>query len=122
MELVKKYLLDTNSIIYALNNGYKFPNYDYAISVISEIELLSYSKLTLEDEHMLKTAIANFRNINITSKIKEETIKIRKHSKLKLPDSLIDATAFTESAILITSDQQLLNSNLTKTIELKNLK
>ena len=43
---MNKYLLDTNSIIYALNSSFIFPKYEYLISVISEIELLSYSKLT----------------------------------------------------------------------------
>ena len=119
---MKKYLLDTNSIIYALNNGFRFPKYDYLISVITEIELLSYSKLTSEDEDILKMALSNFNNIDIYDNIKLETIKIRKSSNIKLPDSLIIATAIAENAILITSDKQLLNSTLVDTIELKDLK
>ena len=47
-----------------------------------------------------------------------DTNNIRKHSKLKLPDSLIAATANVENAILVTSDKRLLNSNIVKTVEL----
>jgi len=118
----KKYLLDTNSIIYALNSGFKFPSHRYLISVITEIELLSYSKLTKKDEQILKIALANFENINITDNIKNQTIHIRKYSKIKLPDSIIIATAIIENATLITSDKQILNSDLIRTIELLKLK
>lgn len=102
--------------------GFTFPNNEYLVSVITEIELLSYSKLTHNDEYILKIALSNFKNIMINEKIKLETIKIRKNSNLKLPDSLIVATAIIENAILVTSDKQLLNSNLIQTIELKDLK
>jgi predicted nucleic acid-binding protein len=119
---LKKYLLDTNAIIYALNSGFKFPKCEYLVSIISEIELLSYSRLTKDDEQVLRILLLNLTNINITDDIKNETIKIRKMSKIKLPDSLIIATAIVEDAILITSDKQLLNSNLVRAIELIELK
>ena len=115
---MNRYLLDTNSIIYALNGGLKLPDNDYIISVITEIELLSYSKLSQQDEYMLKSALSHFRHIGLSDDIKIETINIRKHSNLKLPDSLIAATANVENAILVTSDKRLLNSNIVKTVEL----
>ncbi len=36
---MKKYVLDTNSLIYALNDKVKIPLNDYLISIIAEIEL-----------------------------------------------------------------------------------
>ena len=119
---MKKYLLDTNSIIYALNSGFKFPLNEYLFSIITEIELLSYSKLSEEDENILKLALSNFQQISITQEIKNKTIEIRKNTKLKLPDSLIVATAIINHSVLVTSDKQLLNTQLVETIELKNLK
>lgn len=92
---MKKYLLDTNAIIYALNKGFKFPKNIYLVSIITEIEL--------------------------TTNIKEETIKIRQKSKIKLPDSIIIATAIDQNAILITSDKQLINSQIIETIALEQL-
>ena len=41
-----KVLLDTNAVIYALNGGLTLPSADYSISIITEMELFSYSKLT----------------------------------------------------------------------------
>ncbi len=119
---LKKYLLDTNSIIYALDKGFIFPNYNYYFSIITEIELLSFSKLTKEDSDTIKLALSNFKSIPIDNDIKDITIKIRKENKIKLPDSVIIASALEKNAILVTSDKQLINSNLVETIELKNLK
>jgi predicted nucleic acid-binding protein len=116
-----KYLLDTNSIIYAIKYNYKLPLYEYLISVITEIELFSYAKLSKQDEKILEKILSNFKNIALIDNIKNETIRIRKNNNLKLPDSLIVATAIIENAILVTSDKQLLNSNIINTIEIKDL-
>ncbi|MFA6789249.1 MAG: type II toxin-antitoxin system VapC family toxin [Arcobacteraceae bacterium] len=119
---MKKYLLDTNAVIDALNKGFKFPNNEYLISVITEIELFSHSNLTLQDRENLKSAISQFQSIELTSSIKEETIQIRQISRIKLPDSIIIATAINKNAILVTADKQLINSQIVKTILLDELK
>jgi len=119
---LKKYLLDTNSIIYAINNSFTFPKHKYYFSVITEIELLSFGKLTQEDSDILKLALSNFEFIGLSDNIKEITIDIRKNNKIKLPDSIIVASSIKENAILVTSDKQLLNSNLVRSIELLNLR
>jgi len=118
---VKKYLLDTNAVIYALNQAVKLPINQYQISIITEIELLSFNQLTTEDETVLKNALLHFDIIDISYPIKTKTIEIRKTSKLKLPDSIIVATAVVENAILVTSDKQLLNTQIIETIELNQL-
>lgn len=121
-QIMKKYLLDTNAVIDALNKGFKFPNNEYLISVITEIELFSHSNLTLQDRENLKSAISQFQSIELTSSIKEETIQIRQISRIKLPDSIIIATAINKNAILVTADKQLINSQIVKTILLDELK
>lgn len=118
---MKRYLLDTNTIIYALNEGLKLQDAYYMVSVITEIELLSYTHLTQNDEKILKSLLAKFESVELTRKIKERTILIRKHSKLKLPDSIIVASALESNASLVTSDKQLLNAQLVKTLELNQL-
>ena len=118
---MNKYLLDTNTIIYALNQGLKLQNGRYLVSVITEIELLSYSSLTKEDETVLKKLLNQFESIELTRSVKEKTIQIRKDSKLKLPDSIIVASALDNDAVLVTSDKQLLNAQIVKTIELNQL-
>jgi predicted nucleic acid-binding protein len=119
---LKKYLLDTNAVIYALNEGFLFPAGDYLISVISEIELFSYSKLTKDEEEALADALSNFSSIELTKRIKDKTIEIRKIRKLKLPDCIIVATAIVNEAILVTSDKQLLNLEFLETTQLSELK
>ncbi len=118
---MKKYVLDTNSLIYALNGKVEIPLYDYLVSVITEIELLSYSKLSEKDEEVIKALLLNFQIITLTHEIKESTINIRKQYNLKLPDSIIVATAIENKAILVTSDKQLLKLDCVKVIELVQL-
>lgn len=116
-----RYLLDTNSIITALKIGFVFPKHDYIFSIITEIELLSYHKLLDKDSEILQKALSNFTCIGLSDEIKNETINIRKKTNMKLPDSLIVASSIVEKAVLVTSDKQLLNSNLLHVVELKDL-
>ena len=118
---MKKYLLDTNSLIYALNRRLQIPLHDYLVSVITEIELLSYSKLSSEDEEAIKALLSNFTIIILDEEIKEQTIAIRKAYKLKLPDSIIVASAIKHNATLVTSDKQLLRLDCLEAVDLVEL-
>lgn len=115
-------MLNTNSLIYALNDQAKIPLEHYLVSVITEIELLSYAKLTDSEDMMIRSMLDRFEIVGLTANIKETTISIRKHFKVKLPDSIIVATAIENNATLVTSDKQLLRLDSVETIELKNLK
>ena len=103
----KTYLLDTNTIIYAINGKLVFPEENYIVSIVTEMELLSYSGITQTEETNIKSLLSNFCIVNITDAVKEKTIEIRKKSNAKLPDSIICATAIATRAILITNDQKL---------------
>lgn len=102
-----KVLLDTNAVIYALNDGMTLPKSDYCISIITEMELFSYPKLTKQEHKNIKRLLSYFTIFNITEDIKEMTIEIRKNHGIKLPDSIICATAFVSEATLISNDKQL---------------
>jgi len=52
---------------------------------------------------------------------KERTIAIRKEYRLKLPDSIIVASAIEHNAILVTSDKQLLGLDCVEAVELVKL-
>jgi len=117
------FLLDTNVLIISLNMGLIFPKYKYLISVITEIELLSFSKLNKEEEKILREFIKNFEVKFINEEIKEKTISIRKKTFLKLPDSLIIATTIVNQATLITADKQILKyNNLVEMIDFNEIK
>ncbi|GAW86838.1 conserved hypothetical protein [Bathymodiolus platifrons methanotrophic gill symbiont] len=110
---IMRYLLDTNSIIYILNQNLILKNSnEYHISIITEIELLSYSKLTLLEIDEIKKVLSKFNRIELTETVKDKTIMIRRKSKIKLPDSIIIASTLYYQATLITNDQQLIKTNL----------
>ena len=102
-----KILLDTNAIIYALNYGLKLPQANYSISIITEMELFSYAKLTEHEEDNIKRLLNNFQILTISDTIKTMTIEIRKTYGIKLPDSIICATTLVHGATLISNDKQL---------------
>ena len=99
--------LDTNAIINALNRGIFLPKRNYFISIITEMELLSFSRLTNEEELIIRELLSNFTIVNIENEIKEISIKIRKKYNLKLPDSIICASAISKESILISNDIEL---------------
>ena len=106
-------VLDTNIIIYYFR-GSKFArdiilNNDIAISVITEIELLSYPNNTETEIADIKRLLSTFTIIPITSFVKDKTIDYRRTYKLKTPDAIIVATASYLGYALVTADRQLMN-------------
>lgn len=102
-------LLDTNIVIY-LQKGLlaeNLPAGDYAISVITEMELRSASALTTEEQAWLMQFIQDVKVLDITTAVKESAIKIRQSRKVKLPDAIVAATAITNRAELVTNDKGL---------------
>ena len=49
-----------------------------------------------------------FSVIELTDDVKNNTIMLRRNTKLKLPDSIVAASAVTQNATLLTADVQLL--------------
>lgn len=105
-----KYLLDTNALIYLqggkLAEG--LPVGTYAYSVISEIELLSWPEIQPEQELVWRGLLASLHRVEIDAPVRETAIRLRRERRLKLPDALIAASAFSLDAILLTNDQRLL--------------
>lgn len=108
-------LLDTNTVLYVLEGDLtlaKFlQNKSLYLSIISELELLSFKKLSKIEVSNIKAFLDEMMIINITDEIKKETIALRKNSNLKLPDCIIAATAITLNIPLISSDKQLKSIN-----------
>ena len=107
-----KLVLDTNIILYHLGGRLAAPLPQQAmvsVSVISEMEVLSYPALTEAEETTIRRYLANLAIINLTEPIKQTAISLRRQYKLKLPDAIIAATAKELDAVLLTCDQQLLS-------------
>lgn len=113
-------LLDTNIILYFLNGDKTLipviQEYDLNISIITEIELLGYSRLTEKEQTHINEFIGFCDIKNITKKIKRKTIEIRRNHKLKLPDSVIMATASTMGIPIITADKDFQKTGYEKLI------
>jgi predicted nucleic acid-binding protein len=80
-----------------------------AISQITRIELLSFPDLTHDDVAGLQALMAPLRVFLIDDAVERATIAVRRERKLKLPDSIIVATAKAHGLHLVTLDQQLLS-------------
>ena len=106
-----KAVLDTNAVIYLQKGWFEepLPPGEYLISVISEIELLSFAGLTDDQRDWLQRLIDDLEVVEIDWAVKQCAIKLRRDYHLKLPDALIAATALTRDALLLTNDLQLAN-------------
>ena len=85
------------------------------------MELLSYSKLSDSETSRIKSMLSRFTIIDLNNDIKTVAIEMRKKYNLKLPDSIIIATATVENAVLVTADRQLRNIQEIQTIGIEEL-
>ena len=104
-------VLDTNTVLYFLAGrlAEPMPSAYFYISVITEIELLSYPLLKIEEEQAINDFLKDVTIVDLNESIKKSAIHFRRHYKLKLPDALIVATAHCLHADLLTHDVKLLN-------------
>lgn len=104
-----EFLLDTNALISLIKKDTPLENLSiktqFYLSIISEMELLSYSKLSILEEQLISSVLNSSCVINITEEIKKMTIRLRKSFNLKLPDAIIAATAIVKGLTLVTDDK-----------------
>ena len=113
----KCFVLDTNAVIFLTTRGNKIPsgleaelnNADLFISIINEIELFSKPAMPSNEENDLRMFLSErIGIIDITGEIKVETIKLRRNTRVKLPDCIVAATSISLNAVLLTNDTDLL--------------
>lgn len=104
-------LLDTNVILYLLEGRLTEPlaSGQYFVSVITEIELLSYPSLGSYEEMQIRKFLRKITVVRIENYIKERAIAFRKIYRLKLADAIIKATAKSLDATWFTNDLELTN-------------
>ena len=104
-----RYLLDTNIIIYILDGDKIIADYlsqkILYTSIICEIELFSSKILIQKEEKRIKNFLQEFTIVSIDQAIKELAILFRKQYSLKIPDSIVAATAVSLEIPLVTSDK-----------------
>lgn len=104
--MVVNIVLDTNAVLYFMAGRLiePLPQATFYISIITEIELLSYPILKPQDEINIHKFFEDVTIIDLNHSIKEKTIYFRRNYRLKLPDALICATAYFLNAKLYTND------------------
>ena len=79
------------------------------ISVITEIEALSWVNPDTNKERIIQEFITDADILSLNPAIVSQCIKIRRSKKIKTPDAIIAATAIVHDLILITSDSDFNN-------------
>ncbi len=102
-------LLDTNVALYLLGGrlAVRLPEGEYGVSVITEMEMLSWPSLTAEDEKQLRAFLASIVRCEMTAAIRERAVILRRTEGLKLPDAIVCATALEWGAELWSNDSRL---------------
>lgn len=104
------FLVDTNIVIYLLSGDKTIADLldrkRIYISFITEIELLTFQNLTVNEKQIVKDLLADCIVIGMNDGIKDKTISIRINKKLKIPDAIIAATSLYLKIPIITADEQ----------------
>lgn len=102
------FIADTNFLIY-IHEGNTiiepFLEYNFGISFISEVELLGFNGITKSDETKIKQLINDCFGIEWNTKIKQQTIELKRKYSIKLPDAIIASTSLVYGIPLITADK-----------------
>ncbi len=101
-------LLDTNVLIYILNKTRPSASElitraspeNIAISIVTWMEVLTGTSPVNDLE--TRELLTRFRRIELTEAVVDETIAVRKRSRLKLPDAVIYASALVTGRTLVT--------------------
>ena len=105
----QQYLIDTNALIDYLGKRLPDTGMDFMntiidaipnVSVITKIEVLGFNA---PDKHY--QLLVQFMNdasvLELSNKVVDESINIRKNHKIKLPDAIIAATALVNNLVVI---------------------
>lgn len=116
-------VLDTNIVIYLLEGRLAEPIAEKrsAVSVITEIELLSHSKLDEKGEAAIRDFLRSVMTVPLTVAIKEQAIQLRRQHGLSIPDAIVAATAVVMKSELFSNDRELAQTPgvQCRTLELK---
>lgn len=100
-------LLDSNIIIYAAQPEHAalrqfIETQTPAVSVISQIEVLGYHKLTEDDRQFLEQFFRTAERLPLSETVVLWAIKLRQRQKMSLGDSIVAGTAIAYERTLVT--------------------
>lgn len=103
-------VLDTNAAIHTIDHRLvrELGEYDeYIVSIVTEIELLSWRRMTGEEERRVRAFLRRTAITPLTETVKLAAIALRRDHGLKTPDAIIGGTALALGAVLVTNDKRL---------------
>jgi predicted nucleic acid-binding protein len=71
------------------------------------MEMLSYPTISKSEELKIRQFLSQVRVLGVGEDVKNVAITLRKKYRLKLPDAIICATAWSANAVLLSNDTQL---------------
>ena len=109
------WLLDSNILIGCLAGNTSISKWiddrldsDYLlISIISRIETLGSDRLNNNDLYETEKFLSLLQEVMLSSEVASIATKLRRNTKLELPDAIIAASAISRRATLVTNDQVL---------------
>lgn len=126
--MAERYLIDTSAAIKYLNNSLPEAAITFLdakldeesnISFITKIELLVWDTSNSSNIQILQKFIDNSVVFPIDNSLIENTIEIRKRTKIKLPDALIAATTLVHNFTLLADNDKDFNKVLALDIGFK---
>jgi predicted nucleic acid-binding protein len=102
------YLADTNILLYILEqhpNVKDLSKHTFAVSFVSEIEMLGKKNIAQNEKDIIKKLLADCTIISFNENIKKETIKLKQKYNIKIPDAIIAATSIVSNIPLVTADK-----------------
>ncbi len=102
------FLIDTNIALYLLGGNKTIAQIvdgsQLYVSFITELELLGYKNITSKEQYNVKLFLKDCTIIDLNDEIKKLTIDLRQKHQIKLPDSIIAASAIFADIPLLTAD------------------
>ncbi|MBN1291776.1 MAG: type II toxin-antitoxin system VapC family toxin [Candidatus Latescibacteria bacterium] len=109
--MAERYLIDTNIIIYFFKDDFSEKEVErlseifdtsFNLSVIAQIEFLGWRGFTEEQFIQASQFLDSANIIPIDKNVAEQTIRLMRQQKIKLPDAIIAATCILHNFILVT--------------------
>ena len=101
--------IDTNIAIYLLGGNEQIAELldqqTVCLSFVTGLELFSKPDIKIEEEIRIKSLLSQCVILDFFPSLKEIVIDFRKKYRLKLPDALVAATAFSLGLPLISADK-----------------
>jgi len=74
------------------------------------MELLSFRGITPEDEKQIRDFLNAVAIIPLNTDVEDTAIRLRRSTRLKMPDAIVAASAIVSQAMLVTYDRELANT------------